>query len=68
MLTISEKRNDMTSSPTDAWAAQQLREAARWCRGPEYLIRDRDGKYREQFSSVAAGTGVKELKTPPSAP
>ena len=28
----------------------------------------RDGKYGEQFSSVAAGTGIKELKTPYRAP
>jgi len=37
-------------------------------RGPKYLRQDRDGKYGEQFSSVAAGTGIKELKTPYRAP
>jgi hypothetical protein len=35
----------VTRSPTDAWAAQQLREATAYGRGPKYLIRDRDAKF-----------------------
>jgi hypothetical protein len=30
----------VTRSPTDAWAAQQLREATPYGDGPPYLIRD----------------------------
>jgi transposase InsO family protein len=54
----------VTSSPTDAWVAQQLREATPWGEGPKYLIRDRDKKYGPKFTSVARSTGIDELKTP----
>lgn len=58
----------VTRKPTDAWTAQQLREATPWGRGPRYLIRDRDKKYGSLFSAVARSTGIKELKTPVQAP
>lgn len=58
----------VTALPTDGWTAQQLREATPWGNGPRYLIRDRDRKYGAQFTSVAASTGIKELKTPYRAP
>jgi hypothetical protein len=54
----------VTRSPTDAWVAQQLREATPWAEGPKFLIRDRDNKYGRQFSSVAKSTGIRELRTP----
>jgi len=53
----------ITKFPTDAWTAQQLREATPWGRGPKYLIRDRDSKYAARFSVVAASSGIQELKT-----
>jgi putative transposase len=43
---------------------QQLREATPWGKDPKYLIRDRDGKYGRRFSTFAASSGIKELKTP----
>jgi len=58
----------VTTTPTDEWTSQQLREATPWNTGPKYLIRDRDSKYGKQFSSVAVGAGIKELKTPYQAP
>jgi len=58
----------VTTSPTDEWTAQQLREATPWNTGPKYLIRDRDSKYGKLFSSAAVGIGIKELKTPYQAP
>ena len=58
----------VTSSPTDAWVAQQLREATPWGEGPKYLFRDRDKKYGPKFTSVARSTGIDELKTPYRAP
>jgi putative transposase len=54
----------VTRFPTDEWTAQQLREATPWGKGPKYLIRDRDKKYATHFAAVAAGTSIKELKTP----
>ena len=57
-------RAAMTHSPTDEWTAQQLREATPWGKSPKYLLHDRDSKYASHFSVVAAGSGIKELKTP----
>ena len=54
----------VTRSPTDAWTAQQLREATPFGQGPKYLIRDRDSKFGSCFARVAATSGIKILKTP----
>ena len=40
----------VTNSPSDAWAAQQLREATPWGEGPEYLIHDHDPLFGSLFS------------------
>ena len=58
----------VTTSPTDEWTAQQLREATPWSQGPKYLLHDRDSKYASHFSAVAIGSGIKELRTPYRAP
>ena len=58
----------ITKSPTNEWTAQQLREATTWGKGPKYLIHDRDSKYGSHFSAMAAGAGIKELRTPYRAP
>jgi len=58
----------VTRSPTDAWTAQQLREATPFGQGPKYLIRDRDSKFGSCFARVAATSGIKILKTPYHAP
>jgi hypothetical protein len=62
------KHAAVTRHPTDAWAAQQLREATSWGKHPEYLIRDNDKKYGQQFSAVVRSSGIKEIKTPFEAP
>ena len=54
----------VTKYPTDAWTAQQLREATPWGRGPQYLIRNRDSKYAKHFSAMATSSGIQELQTP----
>jgi putative transposase len=59
---------NVTRSPTDAWTAQQLREATAYGEGPKYLIRDRDNKFGPSFARVAATSGIKILKTPYHAP
>jgi transposase InsO family protein len=58
----------VTHSPTGEWTAQQLREATPWVKGPKYLLHDWDSKYASHFSSVVAGSGIKELRTPYRAP
>ena len=57
-----------TNSPTDAWTAQQLREATPWNERPGYLIRDRDRKFGSAFSRVASSTQIDVLVTPFRAP
>jgi len=57
-----------TRHPTDAWVAQQLREATPFDQRPRYLIRDNDGKFGAAFAQVAAGSGIRILRTPPRAP
>jgi putative transposase len=58
----------VTRSPTDAWVAQQLREATPFGEGPRFLIRDNDSKYGAAFARVAAGSGIDVLSTPYQAP
>jgi putative transposase len=55
-------------SPTDAWTAQQLREATPYGQSPKYLMRDRDNKFGPHFARVAATSGIKMLTTPYHAP
>ena len=58
----------VTRSPSDAWVAQQLREATSFGEGPRFLIRDNDNKYGAAFDRVAKGTHIDVLKTPYQAP
>jgi putative transposase len=55
---------NVTRSPTDAWVAQQLREATPNGHTPTYLIRDNDRKFGPNFARVAASSGIKVLRTP----
>jgi len=59
---------NVTRHPTDAWVAQQLREAAPFDERPTYLIRDNDAKFGPMFARVAAGSGIEVLRTPHLAP
>jgi putative transposase len=58
----------VTRSPTDAWTAQQLREATAFGVGPKYLINDNDSKFGVTFARVAKTSGIETLKTPVHAP
>ncbi len=58
----------VTRHPTDAWVAQQLREATPYGEGPRFLLRDNDGKYGSAFARVAAASGIRVLRTPVRAP
>jgi len=59
---------DGTRHPSDAWVAQQLREATPCEQRPRYLIRDNDSKYGPAFARVAAATGITEVRTGYRAP
>lgn len=61
-------RFGVTRSPSDAWVAQQLREATPFGAGPRFLICDNDGKYGASFERVAAGAGIEVIHTPVGAP
>jgi transposase InsO family protein len=56
----------VTSHPTDAWVAQQLREATPFDMRPRFLLRDNDRKYGAEFARVASG--IEMLRTPIRAP
>jgi putative transposase len=58
----------VTRHPSDAWVAQQLREATPFGQCPRYLIRDNDAKYGPAFARVAAGSRITVLRTPVRAP
>lgn len=47
----------VTAHPTDAWTAQQMREAFPWDSAPAYLLHDRDSCYGGQFHEAATGMG-----------
>ncbi len=58
----------VTRHPTDAWVAQQLREATPFGTAPRFLIRDNDRKYGPAFDRVAAGSRITVRRTPLRAP
>ncbi|HEX6738150.1 MAG TPA: integrase core domain-containing protein, partial [Vicinamibacteria bacterium] len=58
----------VTRHPTDAWVAQQLREATPFGTAPRFLIRDNDGRCGTQCAHVAAGSRIDVLRTPIRAP
>jgi transposase InsO family protein len=59
---------NVTRYPTDAWVAQQLREATPYGQRPRFLIRDNDDRYGERFGRVVKGTTIEVLRTPVRAP
>jgi transposase InsO family protein len=58
----------VTTSPSDEWVTQQIREATPWGIGPKYLIFDNDGKFGVKFKAIVHNTGIKALNTPYHAP
>jgi putative transposase len=58
----------VTRHPTDAWVAQQLREATPYDAAPRFLIRDNDSKFGQEFALVAKATDIEVLRTPYRAP
>src|SRR3712207_2119161 len=58
----------VTRHPTDAWVAQQLREATPYGERPRFLLRDNDAKYGARFAQVAEASGIAVVRTPVGAP
>jgi putative transposase len=58
----------VTRHPSDAWVAQQLREATPFGQHPRYLIRDHDRKFGPAFARLTAATGIEERRTAYRAP
>jgi putative transposase len=58
----------VTRNPSDAWVAQQVRDATPFGAGPRFLICDNDDKYGLQFEHAVAGAGMELIHTPPFAP
>ena len=59
---------NVTTHPTPAWTAQQLREAWPWDTAPRFVIRDRDGIYGREVRDVAQAMDVEEVLTAPRSP
>jgi transposase InsO family protein len=55
-------------APSDAWVAQQLREATPEGAGPRFLVHDHDPKYGPAFARVAAASAIDVIRTPIRAP
>jgi transposase InsO family protein len=58
----------VTRHPTAQWTAQQIREATPFGVGPEFIIRDNDGKFGADFDRAAKGAGISVLRTAVQAP
>ncbi len=58
----------VTRHPTDAWVAQQLREATPFSQHPKHLIVDNDSKYGPTFARLARMSGIDLVRTAFRAP
>jgi transposase InsO family protein len=58
----------VTREPSERWTAQQLRQLTPFETGPDFIIRDRDAKFGQDFDRVAEGLGIRVLKTAIRAP
>jgi hypothetical protein len=52
----------VTRHPTDAWVAQQLREATPDGQTPRFLMRDHDTKFGPLFARVASSAHIEVRK------
>ena len=59
---------NVTRSPTDAWVAQQLREATPYDSAPRFLIRDNDGKFGRDFAAAATSADIDVVPISPRSP
>ena len=58
----------VTREPTQAWVAQQWREATPYGQVPRFVIRDNDNKYGHEFDQTVEAHATKVIHTPYRAP
>lgn len=54
---------NVTEHPTAVWTGQQMVEALPWDTAPQYLIRDRDGIYGEDFCRRVTSMDIERILT-----
>jgi hypothetical protein len=64
----SNAQPNRTFNPTDAWVAQQLREATAYGQAPRFSIRGNDGKFGSDLPQAPESSGIKLLKIPYRSP
>src|SRR4029077_19949764 len=58
----------VTASPTAEWIARQLTEACGWEPAPDYIVRDRDCAYGNDFVRRLHAMGILGRPTAPRSP
>jgi transposase InsO family protein len=58
----------VTAHPTAEWTAQQMREAFPWDTAPQYLSRDRDRIFGQEFVKQVKAMGIKQVLSAPRSP
>src|SRR5436309_1178650 len=58
----------VAKEPTQAWVAQQWREATPYGQLPRFLIQDNDTRYGHAFEEVVEASGAEVIRTPIRAP
>jgi len=59
---------NVTAHPTAEWTAQQMLEAFPYDTAPEYLLRDRDRIYGQEFCKQVEVMNIKEVLSAPRSP
>ena len=59
---------NVTTRPSQRWAAQQIVEAVPFDEAPRYMIRDRDGVYGAWFRQRVKNMGIEEVVIAPYSP
>jgi putative transposase len=58
----------VTAHPTAEWTVQQLREAFPWETAPQFLLRDRDRIFGNEFVDQVKAMGIQQVLSAPRSP
>jgi transposase InsO family protein len=58
----------VTANPTAEWIARQLTEACGWGVAPDYIVRDRDCAYGDEYVRRLRAMGIRDRPTAPRSP